>query len=250
MMLALSRAARRPALFLGSMSAARLHARTASTDASTKCKHTHEVVEYQGGEYRVPTVEHAADQPRKHRECDNETLYVMAADGEWGARRERLVREIMRVDGLSWAQARVMVDDDINQANDKFAFLVRLPYKIGVTSGLVASVTSIPLVFHRDTALWFNERFVHEDLPEGGLDDLDTIWKVGSFTWNWMEPYLGTASFVLLGLQFTRIHMERLHWKPYTERVLSWRADRLADAFPQYNRSIVRDYSKADPWDT
>merc|ERR1712232_1393597 len=85
----------------------------------------------------------------------------------------------------------------------------------------------VPLVFHRPTAAWFCEKFVHEDVPDGGIEELDKFWKVGNWTWGWMEPYLGTASFVLLGLQFTRINMQRLHWKPYTERILDWRADRL-----------------------
>eukprot|EP01094_Clydonella_sp_ATCC50884_P020181 TRINITY_DN413_c1_g1_i2.p1 TRINITY_DN413_c1_g1~~TRINITY_DN413_c1_g1_i2.p1 ORF type:complete len:269 (-),score=80.61 TRINITY_DN413_c1_g1_i2:130-897(-) len=231
--------------------ASRFSLATASAHSQNKPAddETHETQEYQGDHYRVPRVTHAARQPRKHRECENETLYVMAVDGEWGARRERLVREIMRVDGVTWQDARAKVDGEINEANDHFAFLVRVPYKIGVFTGLVGSVTSVPLVFHKDTAVWFNDKFVHEDLPEGGLEDLDTFWKVGSWTWNWMEPYLGTASFVLLGMQFTRVHLERLHLKPYTERVLSWRANRLADRFPHYNRNIVRDYSKADPWD-
>jgi hypothetical protein len=63
-----------------------------------------------------------------------------------------------------------------------------------------------------------------------------------------MEPYLGTASFVLLGLQFMRTQMRRMHWKPYTESILSLRANRLARLYPQYNRMIVRDFSKSDPF--
>jgi hypothetical protein len=34
------------------------------------------------------------------------------------------------------------------------------------------------MVFHKDTVLWFNDTFVHEDLPEGGAEALDTVWKV------------------------------------------------------------------------
>jgi hypothetical protein len=198
--------------------------------------------------FRVPTLATARAQPRKYRELDNESLFIMAVDGEFGARKERLVREVMSVDSISWVQARQKVDGEINLANDAFAWLVRLPYKLGVTAGLFASLTAIPLVFHRPTAQWFCETFVFEDLPEGGIEALDSVWKVGNWTWGWMEPYLGTASFVLLGLQFTRMHMQRLHWKPYTEKILSWRANRLADKYPQYNRNIVRDFSKADPW--
>ena len=200
--------------------------------------------------FRVPNLEEAATQPRKFRECSNDLLYTLAITGEYGARKERLVREIMRVDKIEWEVARNKVETDINAANDRGKWLVTLPYKVGVLAGLGAGISAVPLVFHKPTAAWFCETFVHEDLPEGGLESLDSIWKVGNWTWGWMEPYLGTASFVLLALQFTRIHMQRLHMKPYTEWVLSWRADRLARDFSQYDRSIVRDFSKADPWHT
>jgi hypothetical protein len=62
-----------------------------------------------------------------------------------------------------------------------------------------------------------------------------------------MEPYLGTASFVLLGLQFARSHLQRLEWKPYTEALLSTQANRLAEQYPQYRRDIVRDFAKSAP---
>jgi len=197
---------------------------------------------------RVPTQEYAVIQYRKFRECSNELLYVLAVQGEYGARKERLVREIMRIDNVDWLTARVKVDTEINSQNDRFGFLVRLPYRIGVTVGLIAAITAVPLVFHLPTAAWFCHYFVHESPPDEGLESLDTIWKVGNWTWGWMEPYLGTASFVLLGLQFTRVNMQRLNLKPYNEAILSWRAQRLAKHFPQYDQNIVREFSKSDPW--
>eukprot|EP01098_Paradermamoeba_levis_P003881 TRINITY_DN1712_c0_g1_i2.p1 TRINITY_DN1712_c0_g1~~TRINITY_DN1712_c0_g1_i2.p1 ORF type:complete len:157 (-),score=40.45 TRINITY_DN1712_c0_g1_i2:205-675(-) len=154
----------------------------------------------------------------------------------------------MRVDRVSWEVARRKVDVEMNSVNDHWGWLVTLPYKVGVALGLIAAFSAVPLVFHLQTAAWFNDNFVGEDLPEGGLETLDSIWKVGHWTWGWMEPYLGTASFVLLGMQFTRANMKRLKWKPYTETILSWRANKLAKAFPKYNRTIVRDYSKSDAW--
>ena len=30
------------------------------------------------------------------------------------------------------------------------------------------------------------------------------FWKVGAWTWEWMEPAIGTASFVLLAMQLIR----------------------------------------------
>jgi len=222
-----------------------------NSEGSSSCLHKllDETHENCGDGYRAPRVSTAQIQPRKYRECDNEILFVMSMQGDYGARKERLVRDVMRVEQVPWIEAREKVDGEINNANDSFAWLVRMPYQIGVWGGFIASVTSVPLVFHRGLAVWFCETFVHDDLPDGGIEDLDTFWKVGAWTWGWMEPYLGTASFVLLGLQFTRINMQRLHWKPYTERVLEWRAERLARRYPQYNADIVKEYSEADPWD-
>lgn len=169
--------------------------------------------------------------------------------GVFGARKERLLREIMRHDSCTWEVAREKVAA-MNKDNDKHGWMVTLPYKIGIFFGFVGGFASLPMVFHRDTALWFNEHFVHEPLPDEGLEALDTIWGVGTWTWNWMEPPLGTASFLLLGLQLARAHMQKMNWKPYTEWVLNRRADRLAGLYPQYERQIVRDFSISDPWDS
>eukprot|EP00211_Chloroparvula_japonica_P014833 CAMPEP_0119122706 /NCGR_PEP_ID=MMETSP1310-20130426/2882_1 /TAXON_ID=464262 /ORGANISM="Genus nov. species nov., Strain RCC2339" /LENGTH=250 /DNA_ID=CAMNT_0007112405 /DNA_START=40 /DNA_END=792 /DNA_ORIENTATION=+ len=201
----------------------------------------------QAQDSREPSIDEARCLPRKFRECNNDIIYTLSIQGEHGARKERLLREIMRVDECTWKEARAKLAE-MDSYNDTYHSLVTLPYKLGLGVALFASISSIPLVFHRDSAVWFNNIFVHEDLPDGGLESLDTFWKVGSWTWGWMEPYLGTASFVLLGLQFSRAQMKNINYKPYTEAVLSWRANRLAAKFPQYNRVVVRDFSKSDPW--
>lgn len=198
--------------------------------------------------FKVPSTEEACCAVRRFREATNDTIFILAISGHHGACKERLVREIMRVDQCTWEAGRAKMEE-VNTANDQSQAMVQLPYILGMSAGVIGSFSSIPMVFHRPTAAWFNDRFVHEALPEdGGLEALDTFWKVGNWTWGWMEPYLGTASFVLLGFQFSRSQLQRLNWKPYTEAVVSWRANRLADAFPQYDRQIIRDFSKLDPW--
>ena len=42
---------------------------------------------------------------------------------------------------------------------------------------------------------------------------------VGEWTWGWMEPMLGTLSFILLAFQFSRSQMRRMAWF-----VTSWAA--------------------------
>ncbi len=86
--------------------------------------------------------------------------------------------------------------------------LFQLPFRVGVFLGLVSALGCIPLVFHKDTAVWFNDTFVHEVKP----DELANSWQVGEWTWGWMEPALGTLSFSLLTLQLTRQYMLRMHW--------------------------------------
>ena len=98
-------------------------------------------------------------------------------------------------------------------------------------------------------------QFVKDEIPD--VETLDTFWKVGAWTWTWMEPAIGTASFVLLalqvnpsaslrcptrcyvrppvvaGVQLVRSHMKKIDLKPYHAQLSSMRADRLCAAFPR-----------------
>merc|ERR1712007_304436 len=105
---------------------------------------------------------------------------------------ERLTREIMRVDKTTYLQARVRLTQ-INKDNDHWKSLVTLPYKVGLFTGAGAGIISIPLVFHKPSAVWFNDNFVHCDPPDDGLESLENGWLVGEWTWGWMEPFLGTV---------------------------------------------------------
>jgi hypothetical protein len=57
-----------------------------------------------------------------------------------------------------------------------------------VFTGVTAAASCLPLVFHKPTVLWFNNEFVHEELPEGGADALETIWQVR------MRAFAGSAT--------------------------------------------------------
>lgn len=196
-------------------------------------------------EIRVPTLEDADSQALRFCELSNETLSIMAVNGVHKAHKERLLREIMRVDRVTWEDAGNRLAE-INTENDKHMIIVSLPYRIGIWSAIVTGIGSIPMVFHAGTAKWFNETFVHQDVPPP--EDLETIYQVGQWTWGWMEPVLGTASFVLLAMQLMRAQMRKMQLKPYTEYILSKRADHLALQFPMYRRDFVRDFAKSDPW--
>lgn len=134
-------------------------------------------------------------------EMDNQSLITIAAMENHEARCEVLKRHIMTVDKVSYEKASITFKR-IAKENRRFMALAALPYQIGFSVGTLAACASIPMVFDLGTAEWFNHHYVTTEVPEPA--DLESIMEVGSWTWNWMEPPLGTLSFVLLCLQFSR----------------------------------------------
>jgi len=126
-------------------------------------------------------------------------------------------------------------------------WLYKLPYFVGIGTTLTIGGLAVPFVFDKSTAIWFCENYVKQEIPTDPAE-LDTWYKVGTFTWSWMEPMIGTASFVLLSFQLVRNHMQRIDLKPFGRYLESQRANALCKRFPQYEREIVRDYAKSDPW--
>lgn len=52
-----------------------------------------------------PTIEEAKAMPRHYFEFPNDVLLTMAANGDHDAREERLTREVMAVEDISWEGA-------------------------------------------------------------------------------------------------------------------------------------------------
>ncbi len=139
--------------------------------------------------------------PHSMKDMDNHTLLTVAALENHDARIEVLKRHIMTVDHCSHDEA-IIVFREIAKKNREGMALAALPYQIGIFAGVAAAIGSIPLVFDLQSAMWFNEYFVTTEVP--GSEDLETALEVGAWAWNWMEPPLGTLSFALLSLQFSR----------------------------------------------
>lgn len=139
--------------------------------------------------------------PHSLEDMENNTLLTLAALENHDARIEVLKRHIMSVDHCSHAEA-TKTFQKIAKKNREGMALAALPYQLGIAAGVMAAIGSIPLVFNLHTTLWFNEYFVTTEVP--GSEDLETALEVGSWAWNWMEPPLGTLSFALLCLQFSR----------------------------------------------
>ncbi len=104
-----------------------------------------------------------------------------------------------------WPQKSKQLDD------------VLLPHKVGLVSAGVASVVALPSVFSQDVTVWFNDAFVTMDLPDA--KDMETWLEIGAWSWNWMEPPLGTFPFCLLCLQLARNQMINIGRVPYTEKI-------------------------------
>jgi hypothetical protein len=194
---------------------------------------------------RRPTKADAKLMPRQYSEMSNEALLILSAKGDHDAACERLTREIMYVDNVSWEDALPKLDE-LEKANKELMSIGTLPYKIGLVSSLTAGFASLPLCFDLTTTKWFNEKFVTADIADE--KDLETWLEVGSWSWQWMEPPLGQLSFLLLCLAFARNQLINLGWKPYTDRLRQFRVTRLQKKFPQYDALILQSFSETDSW--
>ena len=194
-------------------------------------------------EIRKPTIEEAKDMPREYCEMPNDMLMQLGALGEHEANKERLRREIMAVDNVDWnAAGPKLLEMEI--ANKNGMGIATFPYKLGVFIAMVTGIGSIPMVFDLELAIWFNELYVTTDVPPPA--DLETWLETGAWTWTWMEPVLGTASFTLLGFQFARAQMLNMRLKPYSDFMLHRRADNLYALYPEYDEKIVKEFAISD----
>merc|ERR1719203_1232685 len=125
--------------------------------------------------------------------------------------------------------------------NERYYWFESMPYRIGITAAVVGGIFGSMMVFYKPLALWYGENIAGEELPEGVKDISElTTNQVGTWTWSWMEPMIGVASFVLLCCQFSRTQVKKMNMKTYGRHILQWRANRLADRFPEYDRSMMR----------
>lgn len=150
---------------------------------------------------QVPTLAVAEALPNGYSEMDNEPLLAVAEMGNHGARIELLKRHIMSVDKVDYGTAEKTFANIAAKSREGI-FMQVLPYEVGIALSITAAIGAWPMVFDETTSLWFNHHFVTMEIPEPS--DMDTWLEVGAWTWNWNEPVLGTASFVLLCLQFSR----------------------------------------------
>lgn len=194
-----------------------------------------------------PSVQTAMLQPTHVSEMGHSTLAHLALQGNHFAHRERLIREVMSVDNISWDEAHQIIEE-MDKYKERYYWFVTMPFRVGIVAATFLSIASCLLVFHPPTAHWYGVNIAGEELPDDKkhVDDM-TINQVGSWTWNWMEPMIGTASFVLLCAQFMRGQFLKLQMKTFLEMMESRKATALARKFHQYDKSMVRTWAKPLP---
>jgi len=190
----------------------------------------------------IPTLASVKNLPTTYSELSNESLFIMAKLGEsLDARRELLTRHIMEIDEVEYGEALKKCAEIEGKAREGLLTAV-VPHKLGLAAALVSGVVCIPMVFDLDTALKFNELYVTADVADD--KDLETFLEVGGWTWGWMEPVLGTASFVLLTLQFARAQLKNIGIMPFTNAMRVRRGEYLVQLYPRYDRSILISFAK------
>lgn len=188
----------------------------------------------------------ARNQPAELYELSNELLALMSRDVTPAAHdvhQERLTRDIMAVDNIEYDEARQKMAEMFYE-NRTQSWWNRLPNDAGLFISGAAAVIVVPIVFHADVGLAFADRVAasYDELPT-----TSSYADVGTWGWAWCEPMIGTASFSILCLQLLRERMLALGVKPFSDFVLSRRAQILAEKYPQYSPAIVKAFSRSQP---
>eukprot|EP00979_Chaetoceros_neogracilis_P005982 scaffold1174_cov281-Chaetoceros_neogracile.AAC.13 len=181
--------------------------------------------------------------PQSYSSMKHEQILQLCVEGSQPARREALIRNIMSVDSIEYDQATIQVIQ-LAQINRSYMQLEYSPYHLGMGGALLSGAISFPLVFDKRSVMWFNDVFVTAEIPPP--EDLETFWEIGSWSWGWMEPVIGQASFVLLLLQFARSQAMKLGLKPYGDYMLHVRSKRLVEAYPQYNPMFLNWFAESE----
>ena len=116
----------------------------------------------------------------------------------------------MAVDEVPYSQAQQKMIE-IFVANREGVSIYHNPLEAGLVVCGSAAVLAWPLVFSLEPAKVFADSLLasYDELPEPAV-----MLNTGTWTWAWMEPLIGTASFSILCLQLVRSQMKKLALKP------------------------------------
>lgn len=109
--------------------------------------------------------------PRSFSAMRHEQIIQLCVEGSHEARREALTRNVMSVDNVEHAEAKTVVTK-MAEENRTLMYIEYFPYHAGIGSAVFGGVVSFPMIFHAETVLWFNEKFVTAEVPE--IQDIET----------------------------------------------------------------------------
>ena len=190
-----------------------------------------------------PTIAYAKSMPHNFCAMRHEQIVQLSVEGDFGARREALIRNVMAVDSIEHEVADGRVTE-MWKFNQRVMRIHNLPYELGLGAAVTGALVSFPLVFDLDTVKWFNDIFVTCNVPE--TDNLETWWEVSIWSWKWMDPICGEISLFLLLMQFARVQMKNLGIKPFGNVMKGIRSKRLKKKYPQYNSLFIKWFSEGD----
>ena len=150
----------------------------------------------------------------------------------------------MAVDDLEYPKACEKMKE-IYKLNEDMSRILLVPLHVGLFGCAFAGVIVVPLVFDHTLAFRFADVIGAEQM--GSLPEEATMATVGEYTWPWMEPIIGTLSFSILCAQLFRGAAVNLAYSPYIEFCQSHRANTLAALYPNYARSIVKQFGRSQP---
>jgi hypothetical protein len=103
-----------------------------------------------GTEYSYPSIQSilVGPAPRRFSEYDHETIGLLAGQGIHGAIKERLLREIMRVDQCPYVEAYSVLGE-MNECNEQGMWVRKMPYNLGIGATAATGLVAVPAVFHR-----------------------------------------------------------------------------------------------------
>ena len=120
------------------------------------------------GASRKPTIADVIDSPREYYEMPPDVLLTLAVAEDPDARTERLVREVMCIDTVSWDDAQPIVNkirDDNMAINSTVTMISKTYFKTMAFVSIAMGLASFPLCFDLYTTLWFNNLAVTTDVP-------------------------------------------------------------------------------------
>ncbi|CAK0805367.1 unnamed protein product, partial [Prorocentrum cordatum] len=88
-----------------------------------------------------PTLPMVEYQPTHVSQLQNEDLAILGQLGNHAAHKERLLREIMQVDGVSWEKAHEKLAE-MDEYNEMPYWLQTTPYRLGISGAVAGAVAS------------------------------------------------------------------------------------------------------------